>query len=122
MTFDTETWYHAAVTYDDNGAGTLDDSTVAFYLTAEGSYGSGLYQVGQETGAEDLDVLGATGFVLVGETFNPDDPDNGADNFNGYIDEVRYSNVVRNFSGAIPESGSLVVLGIALLGMRRRRA
>jgi len=113
---DDQAWYHAAVVYDDHGAGAQNDSTVTFYFTPEDSFGSGVQVVGQFSGLEDLEALGDdNGHVAVGERY-------GAYNFNGYIDEVRYSNVVRSFSGVIPESGSLVALGIALLGMRRRRA
>jgi len=116
LDIDDQVWYHAAVVYDDHGAGTPNDSTVTFYFTPEHSFGNGVQAFGQFSGLEDLDELvGPTWHVAVGERY-------GANNFNGYIDEVRYSNVVRNFSGVIPESGSLVALGIALLGMRRRRS
>lgn len=115
VTFDSEAWYHAAVTYDDHGAATPDDSTVTFYFTPESSFNLGAQEAGQHANAEDLEAFATAGLLSIGETFR-------VDNFNGYIDELRYSNVVRNFSGAIPESGSLVALGIALLAMRRRRS
>ena len=113
VTFDSEAWYHAAVTYDDNGAGTPDDSTVTFYLTAEASYHSGLQPAGQATGAEDLEGLTGSGLVSVGETF-------GADNFDGYLDEVRYLNGVRSGGGPIPEPGATVFVGLLALSLSKR--
>ncbi len=114
VTFDTEAWYHAAVTYDDNGAGTADDSTIAFTFTSEAAYNSGLQSAGGATGAADLDVFSSSGICSIGET-------SGDDHFNGYLDEVRYSNVVRDSAERIPEPAGLGALGLALLATRRRR-
>ena len=113
VTFDSEAWYHAAVTYDDHGSGTANDSTVTFYFTPEGSFNAGVLQAGESTNAGDLEAFATAGLLSIGETF-------GTDNFNGYIDEVRYSNVDRFGEAVIPEPAGLGVLGIALLALRRR--
>ena len=116
VSFENNTWYHAAVTYDDHGSDAADDSTVTFYFTPESSFSSGFQQVGVHTGTEDLAGFADndSGHVAVGER-------SGSNNFNGYIDEVRYSNVVRPFGAVIPEPGGLGAVGLALLALRRRR-
>jgi len=116
VTFENNTWYHAAVTYDDNGPSVADDGTVMLYFTPESSFSSGFQQVGFHIGADDLEELddNDNGHVAIGERF-------GSHNFNGYIDEVRYSNVVRAFGAVIPEPGGAGAFGLMVLAFRRRR-
>jgi len=116
VNFKDGVWYHAAVTYDDNGPGAVDDSTVTFYFTPESSFSSGFQPVGHHTGAKDVTEFADndSGHVAIGEWF-------GSHNFNGYIDEVRYSNVVRALGAVIPEPGGAGAFGLMVLAFRRRR-
>ena len=116
VSFEPGAWYHAAVTYDDHGSGAADDGTVTLYFTPESLFDSGPQEVGTHVGAMDLEAFAAnsSGSVAIGEQY-------GSHYFNGTIDEVRYSNVVRALGPAIPEPGGLGLLGPVLLAFRRRR-
>ncbi len=123
VTFSADTWYHLAVTYDNNGLATDNDSTVEFFCDPVTSLGASS-RAGTKLGdtiesLKDLKAFAAsTGQIWAGE---------GGGNLDGDIDEVRYSNVVRDtFNLAVPEPGSVVLLLSGLLAMalvlyRRKR-
>lgn len=111
----TDTWYHVAVTYDDLGSATADDSVVEFFLTPFSSPTA--ISVGSVSGVADLKALsGSSELLEVGSA-------GGNNELNGDLDSLRYSNVVRDSFNLIPEPGSLslIALGGALLVRRSTR-
>lgn len=108
-----DTWYHVAVTYDDQGATTANDSIVNFYLTPVTS--ETRVSVGGATTVADLKALGATGQLLeIGGS-------GGNNELGGNLDELRYSNTVRDSFNLIPEPGSMTLIGLGALAILRRR-
>ena len=116
FTLDQDEWYHAAVTYDNQGSATANDSVVNFYLTPESD--SDRNSVGASTGAADLKPLAANGQLLeIGKA-------GGNNELGGNLDELRYSNTVRDSFNlnVIPEPGSMALLGLGGLMLMRRRS
>jgi hypothetical protein len=108
-----DAWYHVAVTYDDQGDTAAGDSVVTFYLTPETS--SDRVEVGSFTGRADLKPLSGSGELLeIGGS-------GGNNELGGDLDEVRYSNVVRDSFNLIPEPGSLALVSLGALMLVRRR-
>jgi hypothetical protein len=107
-------WYHIAATYDDNGTTTANDSTVKLYLTPFSSSDAVLVQT-QTSVADVRDLNDSNERLELGSTF-------GLNPLGGNLDEVRYSNVVRESFNLVPEPGSLALIGLgSLLILARRR-
>jgi hypothetical protein len=124
VTFDDGTWYHLAVTYDDNGSDTANDSVVRFYMTDLNDLGGQAVLVDEITGVPDLMDLSAGGHLAVGMAETA-----VTRTFGGMIDELRYTNRALqphefNLSlPAVPEPSTLALGLVALLlaGLTRRR-
>jgi hypothetical protein len=120
LQFDPGQWYHLAVTYEGDGTG--NDSAVKFYETPL-SDTSGVATLLETVTAEDIMPLTAGGALRVGTL----DGSTGR-SFGGYIDEVRYTNLVlapNQFNLAVPEPSTWLLLaaGMVMLlpALRRRR-
>ena len=125
VTFEPDVWYHVAVTYDNQGGATPDDSLINFYFDSIDDIGGQPTRPGTQLG-DTLTVVfdvwpfasTTSGEVRVGEW-------NNDQHFNGDLAEVRWSNVVRSeFNLAVPEPAAwlllLSALGCGLLARRRR--
>lgn len=116
LAFEEDTWHHVAVTYDNKGGGTANDSEVKFFFDSENDLGSSGTRPGTQLGdtitnVKDVFSFGGDGDIWVAEL-------EGGNFLNGDIDEVRYSNVVRSdFNLAVPEPGTVVLLLSGLLVM-----
>ncbi|QNN23762.1 LamG domain-containing protein [Planctomycetales bacterium ZRK34] len=123
LTWDADTWYHIAVTYEGDGAG--NDSIVNFFRTALDDLTGHAQLVNTVTGVKDLAALTPGGQLQIGNVDGITQR-----NFGGDIDEVRYTNAALaayEFNLALPEAvpapaalpAGLVML--STLALRRRR-
>lgn len=126
VTFEEDAWYHLAVTYDNNGNATANDSTLQFYLTSLDDFSGQATLVQEITGVVDIKALTAGGNLIIG----------GADYmatrlFGGDIDQVRYVNRALaphefNLAMPVPEPGAAMLAFLALVGFglcwRRQRS
>lgn len=126
VAFDDDAWYHLAVTYDNHGGTTANDSTLRFYMTPLDDFGGQALLMDERTNIADIKALTAGGNLMLG----------GADNmasrlFGGDIDQLRYVNRVLlphefNLTMPAPEPTSAMLVMFALAGLagvrtRRRR-
>ncbi len=123
--FQADQWYHVAVTYDDAA------NEVTFFVDPETNIGSPATRAATQLGSTiatgiDWRAFDAAGDIWVGEYEE-------AWHFLGDIDEVRWSNVVRDAfnlsaeAAVIPEPATMCALGMAIAGLggyirKRRRA
>jgi hypothetical protein len=112
VNFVQDQWYHVALTYDDRGSTTADDSVVNFYLTPETATDRVL--VGTSTNVADIQPLSGSGETLeLGQVV-------GGLELGGDLDEVRWSNTVRSEFNLIPEPSSMALITLGGVFLLRR--
>jgi hypothetical protein len=118
LTWERDVWYHVAVTYDSH-TGAANDSIVRYFVDRADDFDGVPNLVHTVPGVSDLAPLTSGAVLRVGGF-------DGIDNrsFGGQVDELRYSNVVRDtFHLAVvpePSTLSLLVAGAGLLRRRHR--
>jgi len=127
--FVADEWYHVAASYDASGTGT---GYVKLYWTRLSVLPGEANELTDTTvtnglggGADQLADIDGTAYFYVGGRHGTSE-----DNLHGLVDEVRISGAVLGpdefiFSSegsAVPEPAGLGLIGLALLGLRRRRS
>lgn len=120
-----DTWYHVAITYDDQGSTTANDSVVRFFLDSEQEIGEPGTRAGTLVGEVSPvgDVMPFDG-SLNGDFFVGQVTIGTRRSLGGEIDEFRYSSVVRDTFNLVyvpePRPVALQLIGACALGILAR--
>jgi hypothetical protein len=121
--FDANAWFHVAVTY--NGSQNTADNLKLFWTKMDESRETA-NEIGSFNLSADLPLTNSgniLNFIGIGNEYRPA----ASLNLDGLIDEVRISSIARSADQmmfAIPEPGTLALVGVALvtaLALRRRK-